>query len=112
MTGDSEEKKGHTPGPWKLGSRVGEKNCFVEINGSGWVALATVPVRLNVGEFDLPEGVANARLIAAAPALLAALQAIVWGDGYDIEGPDGMNLTRARAAISLATQDPAQGKGE
>lgn len=31
MTGDSEEKKGHTPGPWKLGSRVGEKNCFVEI---------------------------------------------------------------------------------
>ena len=30
----------------------------------------------------------------------------------EIEGPDGMNLTRARAAISLATQDPAHlGKG-
>ena len=55
----------HTPGPWTTGSALDEKAC------------------LSRGEyivFPLPEDSeieANARLIAAAPDLLAALRALV-----------------------------------
>ena len=90
MTGDSEEKKGTRP---DLGSSVA--GSAKRTASSRLTALAGSPWRrsraLERWEFDLPEGVANARLIAAAPALLAALQAIVWGDGYDNEGPDGID---------------------
>lgn len=95
----------HTPGPWNAAPapRLG----FV-----AWTdALGDLP---NTGE----EGDANARLIAAAPDLLAALRALVgdfddWGDVQQGEdGPDGEivypTIDAARAAIAQATGEGAR----
>ena len=53
---------------------------------------------------DGPEDVANARLIAAAPDLLAALQVLVLTPHilYYLEANDPMALEQARAAIAKA----------
>ncbi len=64
----------HIPGPWTIGPRQHYDDTGRLIlggaDGAEWLALVT--------EWPSPdiEGQANARLIAAAPALLAALQQI------------------------------------
>lgn len=61
----------HTPGPWHL---LGAKTHTIGIAAAvdpGWGAIATVYASNN-----LPVGNANARLIASAPDLLEALEAI------------------------------------
>jgi hypothetical protein len=66
----------HTPGPWKAKER--------HANYSGWVVLHETGNGLR--RVDDKEGVfseANARLIAAAPQMLAALRRYVDCDGYD-----------------------------
>lgn len=76
MTQQKAEIK-HTPGPWTIG-----RDClpggpsFMAIHSSDRAATAICSMRVNV-----PEVAANARLIAAAPDLLAALQAFYkwWG---------------------------------
>jgi hypothetical protein len=68
----------HTPGPWtQAGAQIaafGEAAaniCTVSSpRSSAWVGAAPV----EVGDPDFDEAYANARLIAAAPALLAALK--------------------------------------
>jgi hypothetical protein len=69
----------HTPGPWT--ASLADAGGFSHINAPTWGALAKVPVML---EQEPPkplarlvkseEGEANARVIAAAPELLEALQ--------------------------------------
>jgi hypothetical protein len=59
----------HTPGPWKVAEREG---CYRSINGVAWYGLAKVVTRMDGTERDCKDGAANARLIAAAPDLLAA----------------------------------------
>lgn len=67
--------KGHTPGPWRLS---GTEDAMRHVSGGDWVRFAEVVVELR-SEDDphahetSPEGEANARLIAAAPALLESL---------------------------------------
>jgi hypothetical protein len=97
----------HTPGPWVVkppGSVVGhEASCAVkEPSASDWVATVQVS--------NVPEWEANARLIAAAPDLLAALDGIVvlaeFGWLHCHPGVRDENLARvraARAAIAKAT---------
>ena len=68
----------HTPGPWFV-TRDMEDDDFAAIctgarDGPEWHGLARVVVRMSEDVLDLPEGVANARLIAAAPELLDALR--------------------------------------
>lgn len=67
----------HTPGPWHLSK---EDSCvklpgYVAITGDNWFGLAEVVVEVE-GKID-PVGEANASLIAAAPDMLEALQAIL-----------------------------------
>lgn len=62
----------HTPGPWKL---VPAKNpSYNLVCAEGWHKLARVVVRMMGHGSDSTEGVANARLIAAAPELLEAAE--------------------------------------
>lgn len=76
----------HTPGPWFLiepdYDEVREmyddgegcpESCKAYISAAGWGQFAHIAVTLN-GDADA-EGLANARLIAAAPALLAVAKA-------------------------------------
>lgn len=62
----------HTPGPWKL---VPAKNpSYNLVCAERWHKLARVVVRMMGHGSDSEEGVANARLIAAAPELLEAAE--------------------------------------
>lgn len=74
----------HTPGPWRLdlsqtGLLVHVLDQHQDENGGGCIAAVYARTRVcergrSVGVVDEPTGMANARLIAAAPDLLAALQ--------------------------------------
>ena len=80
----------HTPGPWSYQ----EWGRLILDSGQGSSQLQVATVALNTRR---DEGTANARLIAAAPELLEALEDIV-SNGY------GMYAAKlARAAIAKAT---------
>jgi len=93
----------HTPGPWELAD-IGDYSDF---DGNSRVVLGDdrriAVVKVTPGSALFAESDANARLIAAAPDLLAALEAMVRdadrnqrpGGGSDV--PDS-----ARAAIAKA----------
>jgi hypothetical protein len=87
----------HTPGPWRVlldSLRVGRNSDFAP------TVLVIADCRGSTG-VSVAESQANARLIAAAPALLEALRAIlaldVYADGYSAA------LERAEAAVQEAT---------
>jgi len=66
----------HTPGPWDVGSNL---VIWGEFSNLGMFTVAKVVKRVKVsckrGDFaDIKEATANARLIAAAPELLEALE--------------------------------------
>ena len=67
---------GHTPGPWELDSESLKGDSYTAINGEGWDELATVVTRMLSCDEDSPEGLANARLIAAAPDMLWTLEQV------------------------------------
>lgn len=60
----------HTPGPWTADLTL-RKNVYRRVHGEG-IAVADI---CDAGEYD--ESMSNARLIAAGPELLSALQAII-----------------------------------
>ena len=105
----------HTPGPWHLGFEhpaiVESRRCgsdFLPIPGENWhwkIVRLTTPAGefLVTGENDTATArQANARLIAAAPDLLAALANIVkLADTSDFYLPRNW-LEDARAAIAKA----------
>jgi hypothetical protein len=97
----SREAMKHTPGPWF--SRY-DDNGFYEI-GSEAVSLR---MAFTHGEGETDE--ANARLIAAAPDLLAALKAIMFRMQTDLEAGHGWAVVErdlARSAIAKATGEKA-----
>lgn len=63
----------HTPGPWTIGSRTAG-GCWRVIDAPTWDAFAKVVIKMTDDKADSEQGLANARLIAAAPDLLAALK--------------------------------------
>lgn len=74
MTHRIEDPTKHTPGPWSVGRRSKKGHYrFIDAD-DGWLELARVVVRPEGYENDRASGAANARLIAAAPDLLAALK--------------------------------------
>lgn len=98
-----------TPGPWQV--ETGNPGNFVinsdpEDNGK-WGAVAEVRAnREGSREIDAAEAEANARLMAAAPDLLAALRAILLQvcQGKVLERD--ACITQARAAIAKAEAKP------
>jgi hypothetical protein len=90
----------HTPGPWKVAGHGNGKQELPIYGPSGEIACIR-------GEAHL----ADARLIAAAPELLAALQYVsrLLGDGYS--GPVVLrNATDADRAIFVSTVNAAIAK--
>lgn len=91
----------HTPGPWWI-----DDDGFVASgNGETYVTVADS----HCNNQDIDEREANARLIAAAPALLTALAELVGALEAD-EMDDKSNVYRsmmlsANHAIALATED-------
>ena len=84
----------HTPGPWKLD----DDDAVIGITDDGGNIVCLGP---EGWEKSMARWEANARLIAAAPELLEALQSIV---GELDEGEVwGSSITKAKAAIAKAT---------
>ena len=94
----------HTPGPWMLVSQEFPQHILSPQDGNGHRHNIAVVV---AGD-DEGKAKANARLIAAAPALLAALENIASSDstnwaGYTAHGVAYDLAGRARAAIRDAS---------
>jgi hypothetical protein len=83
----------HTPGPWQYNGFVTDSDF------SGWRVYLPTKYRraITVEGTSAAEADANARLIAAAPDLLAALKAVV-----AFTGAHGGPYADARAAIAKA----------
>ena len=93
---DNHDYVAHTPGPWVIDSeslRDGPKSVGPQTSRFGMEEIASI--RTNG---DNQTTLANARLIAAAPDLLAALIDVLDADG-DL---DAMDFNRYRAAIAKA----------
>lgn len=95
--------RGHTPGPWKYEKPFGV-NIPVREGEAGGQIIRTW-LQAHEGEAE-----ANARLIAAAPDLLAALESLFencsmihsqWGEGGNAREAD-QAITNAKAAIAKA----------
>jgi hypothetical protein len=98
----TEKKVSHTPGPWRTSSTY----AMVE---TAKLKICEVHVNENVSEneFDFEQWRANAKLIAAAPELLAALKDLVQ---YlpSVFDPEEVNdlpvlLENAKSALAKAT---------
>ena len=96
----------HTPGPWHVGSGEGEGSIFADEGRmkleEGKTTLYPIAI-INPGwEADWEAEQANARLIAAAPALLKALDNYIASDGYG-----GGIKQQAQRAIAQALGETA-----
>ena len=96
----------HTQGPWRLNGYQVERDIGIART------IATVAPRRQIGtDYAAPDAdtaMANARLIAAAPDLMAALQGLAWAvSGIEyVETEYAEQVAQARAAIAKA-----QGEG-
>jgi hypothetical protein len=100
----------HTPGPWYVGTDFSDQARHIyavkmvcDDDGEEWHPL----IASTDDDERLIDWQANARLIAAAPDLLEALEAYVSADD-EIYGDSigGEVREKARAAIVKATQEP------
>lgn len=99
----------HTPGPWFIEHDASQFENHAAISAKTHGMLAHVVWKMEDDD-QTPECEANARLIAAAPDLLAALREISadYADRFDLESPStnpGIKIVieQARAAIAKAT---------
>ena len=100
----------HTPGPWFVPDQTYARNLTVEVDdgiacpGSGGAMSYTTDVCV-LGWNGTPEWDANARLIAAAPDMLEALQGLVSANN----STDGMAMRKAwdKADAAIARAKPA-----
>ena len=96
----------HTPGPWHVGQGNGEGSIFADSGRVRWESGGTTlyPIATMTRGWATDEDDANARLISAAPALLAALRAML-ATVHDEERDDATvaAVAAARAAIATAT---------
>lgn len=98
----------HTPGPWKVWHGGGPNDGYFTIGSDmehrgGIVAEYTVPAPRPDGEVQ-----ANARLIAAAPDLLAACQGLL-SPTCTIYGRD-VDLRAIAEAVAKATGEATRGE--
>ncbi|MEE9149944.1 MAG: hypothetical protein V3U27_21410 [Candidatus Tectomicrobia bacterium] len=87
----------HTPGPWMT---IPPDRCIYHADGKRVVAVA---------QHDFTEIEANARLIASAPALLAALESFTYS--YDDDAAGDLQI-RMEAIIEQARAAITDAKGE
>lgn len=96
----------HTPGPWAYDEDSSEVYSEADGYGTGWIALVKGNDDAGVS-FPETMRLANARLIAAAPELLAALMGVADGCEYRLrkgeDSGDRAALRLCRAAIAKAT---------
>lgn len=102
---------GHTPGPWNI-TDICRRPLLVSAGGphGSWRGMVA---SIDAGDYarSQEEGIANARLIAAAPQLLEALQALLENHVQLVSCGDCGNwnvetepaVIAARAAIAAAT---------
>lgn len=97
----------HTPGPWTIHREDSNEWAMVMSGGSAGKIVANVSCESCPNTHSAPAFVqmpqeANARLIAAAPELLKALEDLVWA----VENKQfiGTTLNSAEAAIARATK--------
>lgn len=83
----------HTQGPWAVSNYYAGK---ASISGKDWGGFATVVTKLDGDESESVEGLANARLIAAAPRMYAALELLLWQDAHFGEVNDALIVEVAR----------------
>jgi len=76
----------HTQGPWVVSNNYDGK---ASISGKDWGGFATVVTKLDGDENEYGEGLANARLIAAAPRMYAALERLVYDYAHFARTNDG-----------------------
>lgn len=93
------ENTKHTPGPWAITDEH-NKSIFIEGQPDEWARLFC---EVSKDDCDTETAKANARLIAAAPALLEALEALYAATPDCGDGPLGQACMKARAAIAKAT---------
>lgn len=102
----------HTPGPWhvmggELARRSGRVATIYATDDQELRYLAHVPFDLVHAEHDPTPSEANARLIAAAPDLLAALEALL-----PHVKPMSMMANSGVTAVSAAYQAVRKARGE
>ena len=88
----------HTPGPWKL-------TIDHEIN---FVGVTTADGKCLFEDMPEPQHIANARLIAAAPVLLAACKELTPLGDMHTKDEWADSFVRLELAISQAEPDPFQ----
>lgn len=87
----------HTPGPWHVGPHAG-RGIWID-NAVDALSIAFIDSEFR---HSREEAMANARLIAAGPDLLAALEAIANSvTPYDIEAADGYDDTEGAETYGL-----------
>jgi len=102
----------HTPGPWIVRTFVmhgAAVDCFVaakDVQGFAYDAVIMGDDEYRDGPDGIRRKLADARLIAAAPELLEALQEAAHYLAFT-EQADAPHMQRIKAAISKATSLPA-----
>jgi hypothetical protein len=96
-----------TPGPWKFDNVAGCRPIKGGKRGTHKQAQYRT-FASTYGLYDDKEDEANARLIAAAPELLEALEYIVTG----VVSPEGRRRAEAAIANATVSQDAARATGE
>jgi hypothetical protein len=89
----------HTPGPWTSGRAIPADDTVSRIVRAGADHIAVVMDLDGAAQ----EAVDNARLIAAAPDLLAALRSIIESSDANCGDSLANAISAARAAIARAT---------
>lgn len=100
----------HTPGPWNIGSSdLPVSRMSIHCKGHKDSCHSTVALMVSRGVIGIShdEEFANARLIAAAPDLLKALETLLSLHDARVDTADAWNVSmeEARAAISKAIGD-------
>lgn len=95
----------HTPGPWAIGMRGGANSCVIyardgadQFNDSGVAQIFGLYQNQPIENQRDATALANARLIAASPDLLAALEATM----HYVPKDSAFTYPAARAAIAKA----------
>jgi len=97
----------HTPGPWIIKWGTNVLGHRTDLDGLATVAVCSSASSNRVD--CTPENEANARLVAAAPKLLAALENIIGAGGYGDEG--NYVIEEARELIRDARNAIREAKG-